>query len=441
MPHRLKKLILLTGDLVFLHLALFLTLAIRYPRALWQENWQNHWPNFAIIFIAWLLILYINSLYDLNLRIISRKFFRRMMNAIIISSLLSIIYFYFNTQTNIAPKTNLAVFIILFSLLFLFWRGLHQLITRSFIPQENLAIIGANQAAEKIISLLKDNPGAGYRMTIILKAPEELADMPKIIQENHIRVIVVCDDFGQSIALREALFACLIHKITFFNYPGFYELLTGKIPVEAIGQNWFLENLHEGQKKIFNLFKKIFDFLAALTILIISSPIWPLIAILIKLSGRGPIFFYQIRLGYNGQKFSIIKFRTMRTENNNAAPTKENDERITAAGSLLRKTRLDELPQLINILKGEMSFIGPRPERPEIADELEKAISFYKTRLLIKPGLTGWDQISGAYHSASVPDSQEKLQYDLFYLKNRSLYLDLTIALKTLATMVSRAGR
>lgn len=131
----------------------------------------------------------------------------------------------------------------------------------------------------------------------------------------------------------------------------------------------------------------------------------------------------------------------MRTENNNAAPTKENDERITAAGSLLRKTRLDELPQLINILKGEMSFIGPRPERPEIADELEKAISFYKTRLLIKPGLTGWDQISGAYHSASVPDSQEKLQYDLFYLKNRSLYLDLTIALKTLATMVSRAGR
>jgi exopolysaccharide biosynthesis polyprenyl glycosylphosphotransferase len=441
MPHRLKKLILLLGDLAFLHLALFLTLVIRYPRTLWLESWQSHWLSFAVIFIIWLLVFYINNLYDLNLRVISRKFFRRIMNATIISGLLSILYFYFNIQTGITPKTNLAIFIAIFSLLFLFWRGLHQIITRSFIPRDNLAIIGSGSSAEEIMRLLKENPGAGYQTALVFKNPEELIDLSKSIEAKNIRAIVVCDDFGQSTALREALFACLIHKITFFNYPDFYELLTGKIPVEAIGQNWFLENLRAGQKNYFHLFKKIFDYLVALAILIISLLFWPLIALAIKLSSRGPIFFKQIRLGRNGREFFMIKFRTMRTENNNSAPTAENDERITAVGSFLRQTRLDEIPQLINILKGEMSFIGPRPERPEIAVELEKTIPFYKTRLLIKPGVTGWDQISGAYHSASISDSQEKLQYDLFYLKNRSLYLDLTIALKTLATMLSRSGR
>jgi lipopolysaccharide/colanic/teichoic acid biosynthesis glycosyltransferase len=131
----------------------------------------------------------------------------------------------------------------------------------------------------------------------------------------------------------------------------------------------------------------------------------------------------------------------MRTENNNLGPTELGDARITKFGSFLRQTRLDEIPQVLNILKGEMSFIGPRPERPEIVTELEKQIPFYKTRLLIKPGITGWDQISGDYHSASVDDSLTKLQHDLFYLSHRSLYLDITIALKTVATMISRAGR
>ena len=174
---------------------------------------------------------------------------------------------------------------------------------------------------------------------------------------------------------------------------------------------------------------------------IVSLPLWPLIAILIKLSSRGPVFFTQERLGKDEQVFNIIKFRTMRVENNNQEPTEEADNRITGLGLFLRKTRLDEIPQVLNILRGEMSFIGPRPERPEIVAELEKEIPFYKTRLLIKPGITGWDQVSGSYHSASVSDSMEKLQHDLFYLSNRSLYLDITIALKTIATVVSREGR
>ena len=159
------------------------------------------------------------------------------------------------------------------------------------------------------------------------------------------------------------------------------------------------------------------------------------------MGSRGPVLFKQARYGQNEKIFKILKFRTMRMNNNDGSPTTEGDKRITSFGNFLRKTRLDEIPQVINILKGEMSFIGPRPERPEIVAELERQIPFYKTRLLIKPGISGWDQVSGVYHSPSLEDTLEKLQYDLFYLKHRSLYLDLAITLKTIATVLGRGGR
>jgi len=175
-------------------------------------------------------------------------------------------------------------------------------------------------------------------------------------------------------------------------------------------------------------------------ILLISLPFWLLIALIIKLARCGPVFIIMPRLGQHNKIFNLIKFRTMKEEGNNRSPTIANDPRITKFGSFLRKTRLDEVPQMINVIRGEMSFVGPRPERPELALELEKQIPFYRERLLVKPGLTGSDQISGEYHSPIREDSLKKLQYDLFYIKNRSLYLDISIILKTIATVLSRKG-
>ena len=438
---RLKKSILFVGDFLFLNLALFLTLVIRYPQETWTANFRGHLPHFLVIFFIWLILFYINDLYDLNLKATGRKFFRQTINAVASSSLLSILYFYLNVNSNIAPKTNLAIFIIVFIVLFFLWRGLYQALVRSLIPKSNLAIIGFNKHTEILIEELKNNPGSGYQTALIFKDPGEMESLTEAIKEKNIKAIVVCDDFGQSEKMREALFDCLKYNIIFFDYPAFYELLTGKVPVEAIGPSWFLDNLKEGQKNYFNFIKRLVDFSGAFIILIASFVFWPLIALIIKLSSRGPIFFTQARYGRNEEIFKMIKFRTMRTENNNGAPTLESDTRITRFGLFLRKTRLDEIPQVINILKGEMSFIGPRPERPEIVAELEHQIPFYKTRLLIKPGISGWDQVSGHYHSPSLADSLEKLQYDLFYLKHRSLYLDLAITLKTIATMISRGGR
>lgn len=441
MLRRLKKSILLIGDFLFLNLALFITLTIRYPQEDWSNKFQSHLPHFLVVFFIWLILFYINDLYDLNLKATGRKFFLQTINAVATSSLLSILYFYLNVKSSIAPKTNLAIFIAIFVILFFLWRGLYQALVRSIIPKSNLALIGFNKHTEILIAELKNNPGSGYQTALIFKDQNEMGSLVENIKAKNIRAIVVCDDFGQSEKMRETLFDCLKYNIIFFDYPAFYELLTGKVPVEAIGPSWFLDNLKEGQKNYFNFIKRIFDFFGALIILIVSLVFWPLIALMIKLGSRGPIFFTQARYGRNEIIFKMIKFRTMRVDNNDGTPTTEGDKRVTGFGSFLRKTRLDEIPQIINILKGEMSFIGPRPERPEIVAELEHQIPFYKTRLLIKPGLSGWDQVSGHYHSPSLADSLEKLQYDLFYLKHRSLYLDLAITLKTVATIISRRGR
>ncbi len=437
---RLKKIILMVGDFLFLNLALFLTLVIRYPKQSWIENWQGHFPHFLVVFLIWLVILYINDLYNLNLKASGRKFFLQTINAAVLSSLLSIIYFYLNVQSSIAPKTNLFIFILVFLILFFLWRGLYGALIRSIIPKSNLAIIGYNRHSDILIAELKNNPGSGYQTALIFKDPSEMASLIESIKEKNIRAIVVCDDFGESEKVREALFSCLSYNLIFFDYPAFYELLTGKVPVEAIGPAWFLDNLKEGERNYFNFVKRIIDIFGALVILIISSVFWPLIALIIKLESKGPVFFSQKRYGRNETIFKMVKFRSMRINDNDGGPTTAGDKRVTAFGSFLRKSRLDEIPQVINIIKGEMSFIGPRPEQPKIVAELEHQIPFYKTRLLIKPGITGWDQVSGHYHSPSLEDTLEKLQYDLFYLKHRSFYLDLAIALKTVATMLSRGG-
>ena len=176
-------------------------------------------------------------------------------------------------------------------------------------------------------------------------------------------------------------------------------------------------------------------------ILLLTIIFWPIIAIIIKVESKGPVFFTQTREGKNGKLFKLYKFRTMKTEQNNYAPTTEKDNRITKFGNFMRVTRIDELPQMLNVLKGNMSLIGPRPERPELACELEKEIPFYRQRLIVKPGITGWDQVSGEYHSPSMEDTYKKLQFDLYYIKNQSIFLDISIFFKTIMTVFLKLGR
>jgi exopolysaccharide biosynthesis polyprenyl glycosylphosphotransferase len=439
MNSRLKKAILFIGDFASLFLALSMVLSVRYPQADFNSQLIRHLGPFSFVFIVWLIIIYVSGLYDLNLRVKGRRFFRGVLSATAMASLISIIYFYINVASNVSPRTNLVLFIVFFLIIFYAWRYLHQTISHA-VPKTGLAIIGSNQKSLTIVEELKRNPSAGYQAELIIKSESEFSELKTQVENGKIKIIVVCDDFSTS-GTTDNLLSLLQNRISVFSYPDFYELLSGKIPVEAISATWFLENLRENQKNYFNLFKRILDIIGAAADFLLSIIFWPLIAIIIKLESKGPVFIKQSRLGRRGIYFTLIKFRTMKEEGNDRTITVEHDKRITKFGNFLRKTRLDEIPQTINILKGEMSFIGPRPERPELAKELETSLPFYNTRLIVKPGLSGWDQVSGEYHSPTKEDTLKKLQNDLFYIKNRSLFLDTTIALKTVATILSRGGR
>ncbi len=216
----------------------------------------------------------------------------------------------------------------------------------------------------------------------------------------------------------------------------FVEKLLGEVPADSVATGWFL-SADLQQRASYDGAKRVLDVVVSLVGLLVTLPIWPLIALAVRLTSPGPVVFRQVRVGQHGRLFTIYKFRTMRAdaEKDGAQWARANDQRVTRVGRFLRRSRLDELPQLLNILRGDMSLVGPRPERPEFVRELERMIPHYRLRHVVKPGLTGWAQIHYGYGS-SVADAHRKLCFDLYYLKHRSIDLDLSILIRTVGTFV-----
>lgn len=454
MNRKIRKLLLFLGDIVLLYATLYLTLVIRHLRVPNESLWKLHLTPFTIIFVVWVFIFYISDLYNLSHAINNSRFYYRSFRSFIIGGLISTIFFYVAPNIKIEPKTNLVIFVILFAIIFFLWRNFFNWSLKAYIPKEKLAFIGFNNNVENIIKELKNKSHLGFefKFIYITKSLEKLpqlegisvytveSEISELIGKHEITTLILAGEAENSEKLTSKLFDCLPLKLNFINLSHFYEIVTGKVPIKIISKNWFLENLSEGNKTIYEFFKRILDVLFASIFFIIFLPFWIIIFIIIKIESKGKVFFRQIREGKSKTRFTIIKFRTMRISNN-FDPTEINDSRITKFGSFLRKTRLDETPQIINVLKGEMSFVGPRPERPELVKRLEKDIHFYNERMLVKPGITGWNQISSEYHSPSLEDTLEKLQYDLFYIKNRTFLLDISIIMKTISTIFARKGR
>jgi lipopolysaccharide/colanic/teichoic acid biosynthesis glycosyltransferase len=221
----------------------------------------------------------------------------------------------------------------------------------------------------------------------------------------------------------------------------FYEDVQKRIPLSELSEAWFLQNLRDAGKRLTDISKRALDGALGVALALLLLAVTPLVAAAVWLDDRGPLTYTQRRIGKNGRPFSIVKFRTMKrdAEGNGAQFAMPKDPRVTHVGHFLRKTRIDELPQVWNILRGDMSFVGPRPERPEFVTELTGAMPFYPIRHLVKPGLTGWAQINFPYAN-SLETNLKKLQYDLYYLKHRSLLLDLTILLRTLKVVLRGGG-
>ena len=291
----------------------------------------------------------------------------------------------------------------------------------------------------------------GYRIKKIVN-PEDvkiLYDLIETIVQEKIQTVVIAVSPHEDKNLVRNLYQCIPLKIMVMDLPTFYEKITGKIPVSAIGEIWFLQNLMNDHKTIFEGAKRTLDIIVALLLALPILALTPIIALAIKLDTLGPVFIKQKRVGLDNKIYPIYKFRSMlalmpdgSAAKSGARWAKESDQRVTRVGQWLRKTRLDELPQVWSVLKGEMSFVGPRPERPEFAfsDDLLAQIPFYQVRHAIKPGLTGWAQIKYPY-GASIKETLQKLQYDLYYIKNRSVILDTAIILKTIKVVLSGGGR
>lgn len=271
-------------------------------------------------------------------------------------------------------------------------------------------------------------------------------DLNKIINDHKVSEILVAsfNDDHISTELYHGLINLLERGFTIREFTQVYEEMTYRVPIQFVGKDFYkyFPFSRSNQNKLYQFFRRVFDILFACIGLVVGILLLPFIFIGNLIANRGPLFYTQERVGKNGHLFKIIKLRTMiiDAEKNGVQWAQKNDIRITTFGNLLRRSRIDEIPQVLNVLKGEMSIIGPRPERPYFVNELSQIIPFYETRHIIKPGLTGWAQIQTRY-GASIEDSLIKLQYDLFYIKHRSFFLDINIIVKTVSTILYYRGQ
>ncbi len=437
----MKKFLIFTSDAFILYASLVATVWVRYPKDFERQYWIHLYP-FGLIFVLWLLVFYIANLYEPKLLRNNLRFYSTLFQAITISGIISVLFFYLIPLYGITPKTNLLLFAgIFFGLEFLSRFTSNNIIQKGF--KKSVLIVGTNNQSLELNLYLKENPQIGYEIkSIIDLSSDKIQEINKIIAEEKIDTIILSPEAYKIPKIINIFYKSLEQKVSFMNLASFYEHVTGMVPLEAIGQIWFLENLNEGNKRAYEMMKRVSDLIFAFLIGIVSLLFYPLIFILIKTTSPGPIFYRQKRIGQAGKIFKIIKFRTMSQDaekTTGAVWAISDDPRITKIGKFMRRARLDELPQIWNILKGEMSFIGPRPERPSFVEKLREKIPFYDLRVCVRPGITGWAQIRYPY-GASEEDALEKLKYDLYYIKNWSFFFDILILFETIKVVLFGKG-
>ena len=438
---RLKQVVLLLGDIGMLYMSLGLTLLLRYT-TLSSETLELHLGPFSIVFIFWIVIFYIGGLYEMRELKNGVAFASRLGIATFVATALSVLLFYFVPAFVITPKTNLFLFVVVFGLAEYIWRSFYNNILSSGSPANRVLLVGYNNTAAELEKQIKENPQLGYEIRFWMKEglqDKEIDHLAQIILADKINVIVVPAHIKKSSKAARAIYKNLVLGIEVIDLATIYETAFGKVPLAELEEIWFLENLAR-HHRIYEALKRPAEVLITIALLPVLLPIAIVIGLAIALTSRGPIIYKQNRVGQNEKTFPLYKFRTMHINAEKDGPqwSKKNDKRATAVGRVLRRTHLDELPQIINLLKGDLSLVGPRPERPEFIVNLKKDIPFYELRHLLRPGITGWAQINYRYGS-SIDDAHEKLQYEMYYIKNRSLTLDLLIVLKTIKLMFTVA--
>jgi sugar transferase (PEP-CTERM system associated) len=454
-----RSFILVAGETALLVAAVVIASAVIGGPHAW-ELLTDDTAIFRVLLIVLVcqMCLHYSDLYDLRTISSKRDFMSRLMRAIGATSLiLGIAYWLFPLLV-----VEQGVFLLSAALaivLVMIWRSTFDAVT-SRMGGERLLLVGTSPAAVvlarelherrhelgvNIVGFVDPDPARVGAPVINPGVVGTLDDIPELAARMHVdRVVVSLSDERGKLPMDRLLDVRLRSGVLFDHLASVYEEYTGKIALENLRPSWLVFSTGFRKTRALMATKRLFDIVASVAGLILATPLMLVSALLLKVeSPRDPLLYHQVRVGLNGQPFTIHKFRTMRRD----AEAKtgpvwsagDSDPRITAVGRFMRKTRLDEIPQLWNVLLGDMSLIGPRPERPAFVEQLTKQIPFYGQRHVVKPGVTGWAQVRYTY-GASVEDALEKMQYDLYYVKHMSLRFDVVIALETIKTVVLRRG-
>jgi exopolysaccharide biosynthesis polyprenyl glycosylphosphotransferase len=419
-----------------------------------KENWK--WAFVLIVYIS--IFGTIFELYDLQK---SSKLEKISTSIVFTVSITVLFYFLTPFFTPILPDNRLQIIYFYFAILIalFLWRIAYLTFIVSPRFYRKVLIVGETSNIEIIVEAFK-NADPNYKIVGFINCEPRKSEKIKfqhiveyspkqiyqVIKDEAITEIVIASYNSDSITpeIYKDLITLLEGGFSIKEYTQVYEEMTQRVPVQFVGKDFYkyFPFSRSNQNKLYLFFQRVFDILISISGVLIGILFVPVILIGNLIGNRGPLFYIQERIGKNGNLFSIIKYRTMvkNAENNGAVWAKKNDARITAFGKFLRNTRLDESPQFLNILIGDMSLIGPRPERPHFVKQLSQLLPFYETRHIVKPGLTGWAQVKTRYGS-SVDDSLLKLQYDLYYIKHRSFFLDVNVLIKTLSTVIFYRGQ
>lgn len=450
MGERTRELtLLILGDVGFFILALWLTLLVRYFSFPSFTLFYSHIGPFLILSAVWLFVFYIAGLYDKHTVFLKSLLFNRIVTTQIINSVLAAILF-FVIPFGIAPKTNLVIYLLVSVVLLTWWR---MSLYRYIEPKTRHRAILLAEGPEAIELVDETNNNDRYSYTFIRIIDGETAGktsdfeekLLRLIENERIDIVVANPNSKYVSAALPKIFdlSYLRFKTTFLDFNKVYEDTFDRVPVSSIQYDWFIANISQATNTLYDFIKRGIDIAGALALLLPTIFIFPAVTLMMKLEDKkGTLFYTTARIGQYNKPITIYKFRTKNGNDIGAAALKSTLV-DTKVGAFLRKTRIDELPQLLNVLKGDLSFIGPRPEMPALVEVYEKEVPYYNARHFLKPGLSGWAQINNfdvPRGGVDVERTKVKVSYDLYYLEKRSLLLDIQIALKTIATIVMRTG-
>jgi exopolysaccharide biosynthesis polyprenyl glycosylphosphotransferase len=412
---------------------------------------------FYILPLGWLLLLV--ELYDPHSAVSWRRTLRGVAGAAFVGIVVYSLVFILNREPTALPRIVVGAFIVLASVLTLFWRLLYIRFYTSSGRQRRVVIVGAGKAGVALARVYgAANPKPFSLIGYIDDDHEKLdqifegypvvgasKDLLTIIDQYRVSDVVVAITGEVQGGSFQTLLDVQERGVEVTRMPIVYEEITQRVPVQHLESDWMIRSFLEQLQVsiVYEALKRLMDMVGGLLGLAILLPLAPIVALVTLIDSGVPILYSQDRLGKGGENFTIHKFRTMRQDadaDGSYTPASENDQRVTRFGGFMRRTHLDEFPQFWNVLRGTMSLVGPRAERAQLVAEYQKQVPFYRARLLVKPGLTGWAQINYGY-VASVRETIVKLEYDLFYIKHRSLVMDITIMLRTIGTVLGRKGR